>query len=225
MAPDWVFEIAVVVMGCLGCWQFHQAVKKWAVFISHRTWPTAIAKLRGGSRVAYTESRSLIDNPNDIIDRSYYHSVDAGPFFSFTTTRYYYPQLRFTYNHQGTEVATDNLAPHNRHAFYFGHESVAAIVDQYSKLRTFPIRYYPTRPGHVFIGYRHFPWVWTPIQTLLGLFLLLNFSITVETVLTHLGIEEPRIADRVISVYIIPLLALGYAIARILAARAPRQAT
>ena len=222
MASDWVFEVAYGVMGCLGCWQFHQAAKKWAVFISHRTWPTAIAKLRGGSRVAYTESRTLVEDPYDSVDRNYYHSVDAGPFFSFASTRYYYPQLRFTYEHQGTEVATDNLAPHNRHAFYFGRDSVAAIVDKYSKLSTFPIRYYPTRPGHVFMGCRHFPWVWTPLQTLLSLFLMLNFSITVETVLTHLGLEEPQLADRVISIYIIPLIALGYLVFRILAARAPR---
>jgi len=222
MAPDWIFEVGFVALGCLGCWQFHQSAKKWAVLISHRTWPMAIAKLRGGSRVAYTESRTMIDDPDDNIDRNYYHSVDAGPFFSFATTRYYYPQLRFTYDHQGTEVATDNLAPHNRHAFYCGRDSVAAIVDKYSRLHTFPIRYYPPRPGHVFMGCRHFPWVWTPIQTLLALFLMLSFSITLETVLTHFGLEEPQIANRAISVYLIPCLALGYAIARILSARAPR---
>ena len=156
----------------------------------------------------------MIDDPYDHLERNYYDSADIGPLFSFATTRYYYPKLRFTYRHQGTEVATDNLAPHNRHAVYFSCASVAAIVDQYLKLSPFPIRYYATRPGQGFIGSPHFPWLSTLIQTLVGLFLMLNFSIKVETVLTHCGLEEPQIADRVISIHIIPLLTLGYAIVR-----------
>jgi hypothetical protein len=213
MVEDLMFEIGYIAIALLGFWQFHRAVAKWAVLFNAPAWPTATAKLRG-ARVDYTESRSLA-NDSDITDRSYYHSVDSGPFFTIVTDRYYFPNLRFTYDHGGETITTDNLAPHNRRAFYFNQDDVAAIVKKYESLRTFPIRYHPRRIGHVFIGRRHFPYIATLLQTVAGLFFTLAITITVEFVFTQLGQVEPDLAGRPISVYIVAALALAYAIARI----------
>ncbi len=219
MAEELLFQVGYIAIALLGFWQFSRAVAKWAVLLAASTWSKAEAYLFE-AKVDYTESRRLIDNPSDIGDRSHYHSVDIGPFFSTVTDRYYFPKLRFTYDHQGEIVATDNLAPHNRRAFYFSREDVVAIVERYQHQRTFPIRYHPARPGHVFISRRHFPYGWTVLQTIAGLFFTLALSITVEFILSQLGLEEPRIGDRVLSIYVIPLVALAYTTVRILAARA-----
>jgi hypothetical protein len=172
VAEELIFQVGYVAIALVGLWQFHCAAAKWAVLLNAPTWPTATAKLRG-ARVDYTESRRLA-NPSDITDPSYYHSVDIGPFFSTVTDRYYVPNLRFTYDHGGETITTDNLAPHNRHAVYFNRDDVAAIVNKYEALRTFPIRYHPNRPGHVFLGPRHFPYVATLLQTVGGLFFTLS---------------------------------------------------
>jgi hypothetical protein len=214
VAEELIFQVGYVAIALVGLWQFHCAAAKWAVLLNAPTWPTATAKLRS-ARVDYTESRRLA-NPSDITDPSYYHSVDIGPFFSTVTDRYYVPNLRFTYDHGGETITTDNLAPHNRHAVYFNRDDVAAIVKKYESLRTFPIRYHPNRPGHVFLGPRHFPYVATLLQTVGGLFFTLAFTITVEFILTQMGLEEPSLAGRPISLYIVTGLALGYGLVRIL---------
>ncbi len=218
MIEELIFQLGYLAIALLGCQQFAKAIAKWSVLLAASTWPIAEATLTD-AQVSYTESSRLIDDPLDVLDHTYYHRVDIGPIVSTVTDRYYFPRLRFTYDHRGQPIATDNLAPHNRRALYFNRDDVTTLVEQYKHQRTFSIRYHPRRPGNVFIGHRHFPYWWTALQTVIGLFLILALSLTVEFILGQLGIEEPRIGDRVLSIYVIPSLALVYALWRIIAAR------
>ncbi len=218
MASEIAFQIGFIVIGVIGLWQLRQGLAKWRVFAAASAWPETAATLTN-QQLTHVDSKQLIDDPDDYIDKSYYHEVEQAPFFPTLTTRYYYPLLRFTYSHAGEIIQTDNLAPYNRKFIYFNREQAQAVLDQFAYSKPFSIRYNPHKSGEVFLGREHFPYWWAIIQTVGGLFFTLAFTITVEFVLGQLGLEEPRLGDRVISIYIIPMLVLLYWLGTVIYAR------
>lgn len=197
------FQIGVLVLALLGVWQLSEAIDKWRVLLSAGAWPQTEATLIT-KELTKEESTQLV-NPDDHVGTPYYHEIDRNPLYNTLTTRYYYPLLRFTYLLDGTIIETNNLARYNRKFFYFNQEDAQAVLAAYPYQEPFMIAYHPQRPGEVFIGREHFPYIWTIIQTVGGLFFTLAFSITVAFILEQFGIEEPRLGERAISVYLIPL--------------------
>ena len=216
MFEDILFEIGYVCLGCLGAFQFIRAIYKLRVLICSFVWPATDATLRQ-SRVLFEETQSVRSGASDPLERSYYHSVDDGLFFTKMTTRWYYPLLRFEYEYRKQIITTDNLAPYNRKFFYFDGNHAKQVIDKYNRRQVFRIRYNPHQAGEVFLGAWHFPYLITAIQVIAGWFFALTFSITTETILKQLNIVEPTIGDRPISIFVITGLLLGYGFLRIMA--------
>ena len=214
MLEDIVFQIGVICLGLLGTYQFIRAVYKFRVFCCAPIWPKADAKLRH-SRVSFNVTETFRTTPSEQLDQIYFHSVQDGFLFTKLTTRWYYPLLRFSYDHHGKTIETDNLAAYNRKAFYFSNEDVKKIVEQYERRNIFQIRYNPSRPGEVFLGTQHFPYFCTMLQAIAAWFFALSFSITAESGFGLLGLAEPRIGDRPISIFVITTLLFSYGLLRI----------
>lgn len=216
-ADEIAFQIGFLVIAGLGLWQLMEAIDKWRVLLAAGAWPQTEATLI--DKELTKEVSTQLVTPDDYIGTPYYHEIDRNPLYDTLTTRYFYPLLRFTYLLDGETIETNNLARYNRKFVYFSQEDAGDVLEAYTYQEPFVISYHPQRPGEVFIGREHFPYFWTIIQTVGGLFFTLAFSITVEFVLGQLGIQEPRIADRVISIYLIPLAALIYFLIRLVGSR------
>ena len=214
MLEEIIFQIGVICLGLLGIYQFTLAIDKFRVFCCAPFWPKADAKLRH-SRVAFSITETVRSKPSEQIDQTYYHNVQDGFLFTKLITRWYYPLLRFSYDYLGKSIETDNLAPYNRKAFYFNKEDVVKLLEQYERRSIFQIRYNPSRPGEIFLGTQHFPYFSTVLQAITGWFFALSFSINVEFGFELLGLAEPRIGDRPISIFLITAILLSYGLLRI----------
>lgn len=93
----------------------------------------------------------------------------AGPTKVTTTTVTPVVSFRFSLGERSHVVS--NLDASWNHSVGYAREDAVGWVKHFARGTRHPLRVNPRAPREVFVGWRHFPYVWFPIQLALGFFL------------------------------------------------------
>lgn len=87
------------------------------------------------------------------------------------TTTTVMPQVFFRFFLGERAHVVSNLDASWNHSVGYARSDAEAWVKHFARGTKHRLRVNPRRPSEVFVGWRHFPYVWTPIELVLGFFL------------------------------------------------------
>ncbi|MCO5170909.1 MAG: hypothetical protein M9894_31660 [Planctomycetes bacterium] len=170
-AEDVIVHLFLLAVSAGGLLLFWLATEKGRVLLSSRAWPAVEAVVTSARLVESTSTRRVSDTS----------AVHRGPDV----------EVRHDAWGAGGDVKTTSVAPHVsfrfelgeehhvvsnqdaawNHRFSYSRDSAAATLQRFAPKTTHLLRANPRAPKEVFIAAGQFPWIWTPIEWVLGFFL------------------------------------------------------
>ena len=179
MLEDFLVSLMLLVVGAAGSvYLYWSACEKLRVLLSCLAW-RRIEAVVVSSGVQESRTTHWV-SPGDPMarsgpdrrvehDRGWFLGWGAGP--SKVTTTTVMPALRLRYRVGDREWRTCNLDLDWNHGLGYTRGEAESWVQRFAPGTSHPVRVNPRAPREVFLGWRHFPWVWAPLQGVLGFFL------------------------------------------------------
>lgn len=177
MLEDVLVSLLLLVVGALGMTLFWAATEKLRALLSCLAW-TKVEAVVTSSRVLESKSTHYVSRdaptptgPDVHVERDpgILGGYLAGPTKVTTTT--VTPVVSFRFHLGERSHVVSNLdAPWN-HSVGYARSDAEDWVKHFARGTTHRLRVNPRAPGEVFVGWRHFPYVWAPVEWVLGFFL------------------------------------------------------
>ncbi len=177
---DVLVSLMLLAVGAAGtCFLFWSATEKLRVLLSCLAW-TKVEAVVTSSRLLESKSTHYVSHdaptprgPDVEVERDPgvlggYHLL-AGPTKVTTTT--VTPQVSFRFSLGDRSHVVSNLDSSWNHSVGYARGDAEDWVKHFARGTTHRLRVNPRAPREVFVGWRHFPYVWAPIQGALGFFL------------------------------------------------------
>lgn len=87
------------------------------------------------------------------------------------TTTTVMPEVSFRLRLGERSLVVSNLQSSWNHAVGYSRPGAVSVMKRFARGTTHRLRVNPRAPHEVFLGWRHFPWLWAPVQWALGFFL------------------------------------------------------
>ncbi len=161
--------LAVGVVGTVGL--FWSATEKLRVLFSCLAWRRVEAVVTS-ARVAKERSTRHVARLDPHAPRGEGVEVSPDAFGGGTvTTTTVMPQVFFRFFLGERAHVVSNLDAAWNHSVGYARSDAEEWVKHFARGTRHRLRVNPRRPSEVFVGWRHFPYVWTPIELILGFFL------------------------------------------------------
>lgn len=179
MLEDVLVSLMLLAVGAAGSvYLYWSASEKLRVWLSCLAWRRVEGVvLSSGLKESRTTHWVSPDDPmarsgpdrRVVHDPGWFLGWGAGP--SKVTTTTVMPEFKLRYRVGEREWHTSNLDRAWNHSLAYARGDAEDWVRHFAPGTAHPLRVNPRAPREVFLGWRHFPYVWAPLQWVLGFFL------------------------------------------------------